>query len=137
MESVLFSFRMEQTSYKSQDLIYEEPGFRLVIYLEMSGVRKFDWVGCDTDFDEWTEPAKISIPIEKRSQILERLQDWSRSNRTRIDIGPPMDMNAYFAELESQGCKVERRPDGTVLVVPPKTILSRVLNMFKRSTPGA
>ena len=113
-----FSFHMEPTSYKSQDLIYEEDNHKLVVYLEMSGVWKFDWVGCDTDFQKWTEPTGQMIPTEKQTQILSRLADWSRNRRLRIDIGPPMNMEEYFAEQEKAGHRVERRADGTVVVYP-------------------
>ena len=112
------SFRMERTSYKSQDLVYEEPGHRVVVYLEMSGVRRFDWVGCDTSFEKWTEPAGVPIAPEKRAEILRRLDVWSRERRIRIDIGPPMDMEAFFAEQERAGHRVERRADGSVVVYP-------------------
>ena len=114
-----YSFRMEQTSFKSQDLIYEEPGRRLVVYLEMSGVRQFDWVGCDVEFQKWTAPAGEPIASDKRDEILARLAEWSREQRVRIDIGPPLDVEAYFAEQERAGCRVERRADGTVAVHPP------------------
>jgi hypothetical protein len=114
------SFRLESTSYKSRDLIYDEPGHRLVVYLEMSGVRRFDWVGCDTDFAKWTEPAGELISPRKRTEILGRLAEWAREQRLRIGISPPMDWDAYFAEQEKHGSRVERRPDGTVAVYPPQ-----------------
>ena len=114
-----YSFRMERTSYKSQDLIYDEPGHRLVVYLEMSGVRQFDWVGCNVDLQKWTEPAGHPIPPDKQAEISRRLAEWSLGRKIRIDIGPPMDMEAYFAEQERAGCRVERRADGTVAVHPP------------------
>jgi hypothetical protein len=117
-----YSFRMERESYKSQNLIYEEPGHKLVVYLEMSGVKHFDWVGCDVEFREWTEPAGELIPADKQAEILGRLDRWSRHRepRLRIDIGPPIDMNEFFLEQERRGFKVERRPDGTVAVSHPK-----------------
>ena len=114
-----YSLRMERTSYKSQDLIYEEPGHRLVVYLEMSGVRQFDWVGCNTELQKWTEPAGEPIPLDKQAEVLRRLSQWSRERRIRIDIGPPSDMETFFAEQERAGCRVERRADGTVAVHPP------------------
>jgi hypothetical protein len=112
-----YSFRMERTSYKSQDLVYEEPGHRLVVYLEMSGVRRFDWLACDTDFGRWTEPPG-PIPSEKQAEILRRLADWSRQRRLRIDVGPAMDLDAYFARLEKEGHRLERLADGSVLAHP-------------------
>lgn len=46
---------------------------------------------------------------------------WARTEKgLRIDIGPGIDMNAFFAEQEKKGFKVERRPDGTVVVSHPK-----------------
>jgi hypothetical protein len=116
-----YTFRMEQTSYKSQDLIYEEPGHRLKVYLEMSGVRQYDWLGSDTDFGEWTEPAGEPISEARRNQILDRLAEWGRRNKVRIDISPPIDMAEYFADMERKGWTREHRPDGTQVFKPPPT----------------
>lgn len=115
-----FSIRLERSdSFKSRRLVYEEPGFALSVYLEMSGVREFDWVGCDTEFSQWTSPANAPIQAEKQNQIRERIRDWSREKRLRIDFGPHMDMEAYFAEQQARGCTVERLPDGSTRVTPP------------------
>ncbi len=128
-----YSFRLERTSWKSRDLVYEEPGRKLVIYLEMSGVKNFDWVGCDTEFQNWTIPGDEPIPEDKQKEILSRLFDWARNEGLRIDIGPPMDMEEHFEEYERKGWKVERRDDGTTLVSPPRrqSLLSRIIGMFK------
>ena len=114
-----YSFRMERTSYKSQDLIYEEPGHKLVVYLEMSGLRKVDWVGCETDFHQWTEPPHETIPAHTQAEILRRLATWTQAHRIRIKFGPAIDMKAYFAEQEKAGWTLERRGDGTILARPP------------------
>lgn len=127
------SFRMERTSYKSQDLIYEELGHKLVVYLEMSGVQQFDWVGCDTGFQKWTEPAGETISLDRQSEILHRLTEWSKSQSIRIGIGPPIDLNAMFAQAENAGFKVERRDDGTVTLTRAKRrgFLSRIFGLFR------
>jgi hypothetical protein len=118
-----FSFRMERTSYKSQDLIYEESGHKLVVYLEMSGVKQFDWVGCDTNFDKWSLPQGEQISTEKRAEILSRLAEWSGSEGLRINIGPPMDMEKHLKELRQKGWLVEKQPDGTIRASRPKNSL--------------
>ena len=127
-----YFFRMEKTSYKTQDLTYEEPGYKLVIALEMTGGKQFDWVGADTNFLEWDVPAGEVIPLEKRREILCRLAEWSRCNRVRIDIGPPIDMQTYFSEQEHAGCKLERRPDGTTVVYPRprQSLLAHLIGMI-------
>jgi hypothetical protein len=114
-----YSFRMERTSYKSQHLIYEEPGHRLQVYLEMSGIRQFDWVGSDTELRQWTDPPGDPISEAKREQILDRLAEWGRLKKVRIDIGPPMDPADYFADLERSGYTMENRADGTTAWIPP------------------
>jgi hypothetical protein len=119
-EVTYFSFRMERTSYKSQDLIYEELRHKLVIYLEMSGVEQFDWVGCDTEFQRWGEPHGEPISAEKRAEILSRLAAWSSRERVRIGIGPPMDMQKMFDDMRHSGWVVEKQPDGTVKASRPK-----------------
>ena len=96
-----FSFRMEPTSCRSQDLIYEEGNHKLVVHLEIACQWNFDWGGCDTAFQKWTEPAGEDIPAEKQAQILSRLADWSRKQRVRIDIGPPFNMDEFRAKLKA------------------------------------
>lgn len=133
-----WTFRIERTSYKSADLIYEEPGHRLAVYLEMSGVKQFDWVGCDTGLAAWTQPAREPIPPHTRALILERLEEWCRERSVRIDIGPPMDMEAMFSAMEKAGSRVERRPDGTVVVSRPaaRGLLARALASARRLVRG-
>ena len=78
-----YSFRMERTSYKSQNLIYEELGFKLVIYLESSAIPQYDWLGCDLDFQKWSEPQGEIISEQKRQEILSRLSAWSAEQAGR------------------------------------------------------
>ena len=126
------SFRLDTTSYKSRDLVYDEPGHRLVVYLEMSGLRTLDWVGCDRDFRRWTEPAGEDIPPEKTAEILRRLDAWAREQRLRIDIGPGIDRETFFAEQEKAGHRVERRPDGSVAVYPkPQGFWGRAIGVTR------
>jgi hypothetical protein len=129
-DSGQFGIRMQRTSYKSQNLIYDEPGFELVVYLEMSGIKEFDWVGCDTSFLAWTAPANESIPDTKRAQIRSRLNDWASAQNIRLQFGPPMDMKAYFSELQAKGHSIEYQPDGTVLLTPRKR--GTMLQKFRR-----
>jgi hypothetical protein len=126
-----FGIRQERTSWKSIDLIYEEPGHQLVVYLEMSGVPEFDWVGVDTAFQAWTAPADKLIPDGKRAEILERVADWSKQKRLRINFGPPIDLEAHLEELRQAGWSVERQEDGTVRATPPpQSLWRRLLNLF-------
>lgn len=116
-----FSFRIESgESYKSRNLVYEEPDYRLVIYLEMSGVKQFDWVACNVEFLKWTIPKGVTISEEKRYEILSRLNEWCKKKKVRIDIGSPIDMNKMFSEYEKKGYKIEKLPDGSTEVIPPQ-----------------
>ena len=116
-----FSFRMIRTSYKSQYLVYEEHGHKLVIYLEMSGVRKFDWVGCDTAFQKWSEPVDGEISTTQQEEIRQRLSDWSEQQKVRIGFGPALDINKLASDFESKGWMAER--DGKVIkLTSPKKI---------------
>jgi len=108
----VYSFRLQKTSYKTQDLIYEEPGYKLIIDLEISGVKQFDWVGSETDLLKWDIPTGKTILPEKCREILNRLTEWSQRHRARIGIGPSIEMQAYFSEGEQAGSRVERRSNG-------------------------
>ena len=57
-----YSLRIvDGNDYKSRYLIYEEPGYKLSIYLESAGGWKYDWAAVDTSFNYWTEPKGESI----------------------------------------------------------------------------
>lgn len=86
-------FRLVETSWKSRDLVYEDSGRRLVVYLEMSGVSQFDWVGSDTELALWTEPPNEPIGEDERNEILRRLASWSLREGLRIGLGPPVDLS--------------------------------------------
>ena len=102
--------------------MYEEAGKRLVVYLELSGVRQFDWVGSDTSFEKWTVPKDEYIPETKRGEILDRLAEWGRANHLRIDIGPPITREEMYADYEKKGWTVQHNSDGSTMVTPPKRV---------------
>jgi len=112
-----FSFHIEAgEDYKSRRLIYEEPGYKLIIYIEMSGVGQFDWVACDTELLKWTLPEGVLIPEEKKLEILSRLNDWCKKKKIRIEIGPPLEMKKIFSTYEKKGYKVEKFTDGSTKI---------------------
>jgi hypothetical protein len=117
------SFQMRPHDYGGPgcEIFYEEPGYKLEISFDGSGVPQFDF-GCDdAQFQKWTEPAGEPIPKEKQEEIIGRLRYWARKEKgLRLDIGPGIDMKAFFEEQEKMGFKVERRPDGTVVVSHPQ-----------------
>jgi hypothetical protein len=113
-----FTFRMERINGRCRNLIYEEAGNQLIIGLEISGVRKFDWVGTDTSFEKWTVPKEELIPESKRREILNRLAEWGQANRLRIDIGPPVSMEEMYADYEKKAGRSSIRPMG-----PPWSLL--------------
>ena len=78
-----YTFRKGQEAYNGLELIYEELGHKLVLYLERSGVRKLDLVVGDTAFQKWTEPAARRFRAHERETIYQRLSDWSRQQLLR------------------------------------------------------
>jgi hypothetical protein len=130
---------MERINGRCRNLIYEEAGNQLIIGLEISGVRKFDWVGTDTSFEKWTVPKEELIPESKRREILNRLAEWGQANRLRIDIGPPVSMEEMYADYEKKGWTVQHKADGSTLVTPPKreSLLKRILQIFTFAGRGS
>ncbi len=84
--STNYTFRKGQEAYNGLELIYEELGHKLVLYLERSGVTKLDLIVGDTAFQKWTEPAGEEISADQRETIYQRLSDWSRQQLLRIGI---------------------------------------------------
>ncbi|MEO7714575.1 MAG: hypothetical protein ABIY70_00095 [Capsulimonas sp.] len=110
-----FTFRMESTSWKSQDLIYEESGRRLSIYLELSGVPQFDWLASMSDFQTWTTPAGEAILADERQLILDRLASWNGERQIRLDISQPMSIEEMHADCERRKQSQKQRQDGLTL----------------------
>ncbi|MCW3059935.1 MAG: hypothetical protein JWQ02_1756 [Capsulimonas sp.] len=110
-----FTFRMESMSWKSQDLIYEESGRSLCIYLELSGVPQFDWLTSMSDFQTWTTPAGEAILADDRQQILDRLASWNGERQIRLDISVPMSAEEMHADCERRKQSQKQRKDGVTL----------------------
>jgi hypothetical protein len=110
---------MVRTSYKSQDLIYEEPGYKLVIYLEMSVKGKLDWIACDTTLEKWTEPREENITEVHLAKIIQRLSVWSEQQKVRIGFGSPLDLQKMGSDLEKKGWTIEKRDNGVTAFRPP------------------
>lgn len=127
-----YSFRMERTTFKNQDLIYEAGGKKLVAGLELSGLEQFDWVGVDADFQKWTDPKGEAISDTDQAEVLRRLEDWARQQRLRINIGPQVDIEEMHRDYERRGFNVEHRDDGTVVVTAPnrRSLWSRITGVF-------
>ena len=137
--STPYSFRMVRTSYKSQDLVYEEVGHKLIIYLEVAAVRKYDWIGGDTALGKWTEPKEEKIPEDRRAKILRRLSAWSQEEKVRIGFGPPLDMEKMASDFQKKGWSVEKREGGVTAFKSPtkRGILAQIGSMFRKRKKDA
>ncbi len=125
-----YSWKLEKddpNDYKGRTLTYEEPGFRCVTYMEMSGVSEFDWLGGDDDFATWTEPKDVPIDAYKHEELLVRLERWCRESRIRISLTPGMSREEYFWDEERRGNIVTHKDDGSVMIssAPVKPIWQR------------
>ncbi len=127
-----YEFKLKRTSYKSADLTYEADGRTLVVYLEMSGTREFDWLGCDSGFERWSEPTREPIDATERAQILSRLQSWASKKNLKSDIGPGMNEEEYFQLMSKDGWTMHTRSDGATEWRPPQRSLVKRVEMFFR-----
>jgi len=114
-----YSFELDHLSTISYCLIYRQGDKQrgekqLDIYIEASGSWKFDYVGSDKEFEEWTVPPKQSISAAEQSTIRQRLEAWCQSKKLKIKFSPPVDMDAEIAKYKDEGWTVEVLPDGTV-----------------------
>jgi hypothetical protein len=131
-----FSIHFERQGYKARDLVYEEPGRRAVIPLDLSGVPQFDWVGSSHALGSWVEPAGEPIPEIERAAILMRINDWSGEQGLRIDIGPGLG-EEFFDQFVQKGYTWHTEPDGSRTLRSPdrRSWLRRALDRF-RGRPG-
>jgi hypothetical protein len=117
-----FTISSRRLSYKDLELTYRETGRTLIVPVEMSGVREFDFVGVDTAFAQWADPPGLTISANEQSTVKARIGQWAASEGLRLGFGPPVDLEAYFAERQSEGWKLIRGRDAaglaTVTFVP-------------------
>lgn len=129
-----YSFELKRgDDYKSRYLYYKDKTHELKIYLEMSGSWKYDWVCVTTtSFSYWDIPKGQLIAEDKKNEIINRLKDWSTKNKIRIDIGPGMTLEEMIEEDKKRGWIVEKRPDGSIKLIPPpaKLFFRKLLNFF-------
>ena len=130
-----YSIHFERLGYKARDLVYEEPGRRAVIPLDMSGVPQFNWVGSSQALESWVEPAGEPIPKSQRKAILSRIDAWSDEQGLRIDIGPGLG-EAFFAQFIRKGYTWHTEPDGSRTLRSPdrRSWLRRALDRLRGRT---
>jgi len=84
-ETVDYTIKLEGEG-KSRNLIYKENDHVLIIFLDMSGIEEFDWVGNGAEIKEWNVPSGDLINNDKREEILNRIIKWDSTNNTKIQI---------------------------------------------------
>jgi hypothetical protein len=117
-----FTISSRRLSYKDLELTYRDASRTLIVSVEMSGIREFDFVGVDTSFAQWADPPGLTLNAEEQSAVKSRIHQWSVSEGLRLGFGPPVDMEAYFAKRQAEGWKIVRGRDAaglaTVTFVP-------------------
>jgi hypothetical protein len=129
-----YLFRLERTSYKSRDLVYESDGHKLVVYLEMSGVSDVDWVGGYSEFSEWETPRGEQITSEQRAEILKRLVDWSRSQNLCVALEKKSASDKWINDQKALGFATRAHKNGTVVISTPPRI-QFIARMLKKLFP--
>ena len=135
-----YTFRLERTSYKSRDLVYESDGHKLVIYLEMSGVRAFDWIGNYSDLAKWNTPAGKQITSEERAELLKHLLEWSKRRNVCIAFEERSTGEKWTKEHKELGFATQLHKDGTAVISTPsrRGLIARLLrNVFSRNEYAA
>ncbi len=134
MPDQVYSFEWLHLGTISYYLIYRQGEKQLDIYLEVSGVHKFNYIGWEASFQEWTEPPKQAISAAEQSVIRERVEAWCKSEKLKIDFGPPLDMAVEIARYKEEGWTVETLPDGTVRLStePEEGLLERMGRWFRK-----
>ena len=117
-----FSLQMKTTSYKSQDLIYEEPGYRLVVYVEMCFAKGFDWTCGYGDFENWTFPEGEPISPEKQEEIIRRVEDWSRKEGEPVLISPIPPKEEVIAFYQSHGFEILHISEDSYVAYPSNCV---------------
>ena len=124
-----FTVATRRLSYKDVELSYREDRRVLIVNMETSGVPEYSHVGVDTAFAQWTDPPGVTLSADEQLTVKNRIEHWAASKGLRFHFGPPVDMNAYYAEREAQGWKINRGRDSagrvTVTFDPPLRIRLR------------
>ena len=127
-----WSFVLDRRSLRDRVLTYEEPGYTLVIGLEVSGVKQYDLVGVEENFQTWTVPAGERIGEAKREEILGRLESWAAGQRLRVGFGPGQTVEEHLAHMGAAGWRPEVLPDGQVRYHPPKhSLITRLRGLWR------
>ena len=71
---------------RSGFVYYREGEQILEIYWEMSGVPQYDILISLSEIRNWTTPARLAIPSDKRDQIIGGLKDFLLASRIRPDF---------------------------------------------------
>ena len=116
-------------------LTYQESGRTLEIYLELSGVREYDYVGRDSAFTTWTVPPHEPIAEDERAAIRRRIDAWAVSNRLRLGFGPPIDLSDILQRFTAAGATVTEGKDSagrkTFTVERPVNLWTRLRRLLR------
>ena len=83
---------------RSGYIYYVEDGHLCEMYYEASGNEKFD-IALWLDFRKWVRPEAITIPRDKRLEILHKLRSWLQEQKLRAGIDLPANI-----EFEDKAC---------------------------------
>jgi hypothetical protein len=74
-----FTISSRRLSYKDLELTYRDASRTLIVPVEMSGIREFDFVGVDTSFAQWADPPGLTLSAEEQSAVKSRIHQWRRA----------------------------------------------------------
>ena len=136
-----FTISSRRLGYKELELTYRVAGRTLIVFVEMSGVAEFDFVGVDTAFAQWTDPPSVDLSADERSSAKSRIHQWASGEGLRLGFGPPIDWEAYFTKRQAEGWRIIRGRDAaglaTVTFVPALRLRLRMwLVKLRRAATG-
>lgn len=102
-----YSFQWLQTAPQIKTLVYEASGRRLNVELLSSTDARFDWVGCERDLDQWTDPADEAISTDECALIRSRLKEWSHQRSIRIGFELTADRKEKIKAMIADGWAAE------------------------------
>jgi len=79
-----YFIRFDGADPRGQNILYEEPDRRAVLYVEMPASGSERWQASARSLRKWTDPVDVEIDPTKQDEIRSRIVEWSRSHNSPV-----------------------------------------------------
>ena len=112
---------IDRTEWRGRAILYYEDGSHMLkVGMDRNANASGGWAAIDINFLKWSTPKGEPISNDRRAEIFNQINEWSKNNNTSIVVTKGTTKEEHQARLISKGWTIEELPDGGWKAIPPK-----------------